>query len=681
MSQRTVKYLLAQKKDPVTDVNKAAEEEEEDEKPHKATKMSNLFGGFDDNDKDGSEDSNDSDNDKSETKPDTAKTAAQKAKSQKRNRNKKKNKAKAIEEVQPPSSNKNDPNSSLNDFEILKPEEEKSEEIKEEDQAEELKEDESDEGCLHLNPKLFNYNKEISKYFKNAKFNDSEEGMPKGNKKEMARIKMMKNAKHLRNLKSFVLVHNEAGFFTNPDRFTMEVVSTNQYKMRVFVLQPTSRYASLQEAYESLKETHDPQNIFDFLHTNPYHIDALYDMAEFFRLRGDFKQANELLERVLYVFEDSFGFDFKIFRENDVMLSFDHNQHSRIFFMAVSRFIDILGKKGCYRSAFEFNKFLVKLNPYHDPVGGLLTLDYNAISSKNFEFLFDFPHKFGEQYYKSKNFSLAYLPNYVYSCALAKFLYKMKDKENAGISEYATVEAAELKNAINTSFDHLSDTASTLLMHAILLYPKIIKDIATVNEYAKLTVALGGDKFINWQKKSYKDILNGDIFNVKNEPLYACLALQNNSDIEGLDKIMEIYVERSKILWKNNQVALWAKSCLGTILNAIETKEFKYEEFVEELYTAKAAKILPFEVSRYKGLVKHNFSDHVDRLDLNNIQDNIPQEGDDEDAPGRTRHIPMAPLNTNQGFLGLLLGSLLPWNQVVDNPNPPPANNEDHQHE
>jgi len=50
--------------------------------------------------------------------------------------------------------------------------------------------------------------------------------------------------------------------------------------------------------------------------------------------------------------------------------------------LALLKFTDILGKKGCYRAALEFNKFLVKLNPSEDPVGGLLSLDYNSLSSK-----------------------------------------------------------------------------------------------------------------------------------------------------------------------------------------------------------------------------------------------------------------------------------------------------------
>jgi len=50
--------------------------------------------------------------------------------------------------------------------------------------------------------------------------------------------------------------------------------------------------------------------------------------------------------------------------------------------MALLKFIDMLGKKGCFRSALEYSKFLLKLNPSEDPVGALFCIDYNALSSK-----------------------------------------------------------------------------------------------------------------------------------------------------------------------------------------------------------------------------------------------------------------------------------------------------------
>ena len=53
-------------------------------------------------------------------------------------------------------------------------------------------------------------------------------------------------------------------------------------------------------------------------------------------------------------------------------------------------------------------------------------------------------------------------------------------------------------------------------------------------------------------------------------PFFSFLSLQNDNDIEGLNKIFEIYVERSKIVWKNNMTILWIKAAIGFFLNQLE---------------------------------------------------------------------------------------------------------------
>jgi len=379
------------------------------------------------------------------------------------------------------------------------------------------------------------------------------------------------------------------------------------------------------------------------------------------RTQGDYKQTNQLLENILFIYEDSLSYECNIFEADDAILSYDENQFSRTFFLALNRFINVLGKKGCYRSALEFNKFLVKLNPYQDPVGGLLTLDYNSISCKNFDYLMKFPNKFGKQYYKDDKYSLIYMPNYLYSVALCKF-YKLTEDENVGISQYAGVTQEDFDRALAADIDPCEQNHNVNLLQAILLYPRVIREIINVNEYSKSTLQLGGDKFTNWQKKSFKDILKHEFLDSKHEYLYPCLNLNNNNDIEGLNKVIEIYVERSKLIWKHNKVTLWVKACLGMILNQIE-QGFNYEEFIEKMFTAEFKYKVPFEMSRYKGMLKSNFSDHVDRIDFANIPD--VQQGGVQNPEMQGYN----PINPNSGLLNLIFGSLLPWNHLAPSQN------------
>jgi len=84
--------------------------------------------------------------------------------------------------------------------------------------------------------------------------------------------------------------------------------------------------------------------------------------------------------------------------------------------------INILNKKGCYKSALEYNKFLLKINYLHDPMGSLLIIDYSAISASDFKFLYKLIKNFGKEFYNSDKSSILYMPNMIFSLALSKFL-------------------------------------------------------------------------------------------------------------------------------------------------------------------------------------------------------------------------------------------------------------------
>lgn len=88
--------------------------------------------------------------------------------------------------------------------------------------------------------------------------------------------------------------------------------------------------------------------------------------------------------------------------------------------MSLFKFMDILGKKGCFRTALEYNKFLLKIN-LNDPTACLLCMDYNGISSKQYEFLLNFV-KYFSHYIGINKHSIYLMPNFTYSVALAKFL-------------------------------------------------------------------------------------------------------------------------------------------------------------------------------------------------------------------------------------------------------------------
>ena len=63
--------------------------------------------------------------------------------------------------------------------------------------------------------------------------------------------------------------------------------------------------------------------------------------------------------------------------------------------------------------------------------------------------------------------------------------------------------------------------------------------------------------------------------------------------------------------------------------------------------------ILPFTPSRHTKLLSKDFSDQEDRIDFNGLQEQ-----------GNAPVVVQNPVNLDQNWLGLLLNSLLPWNNL-----------------
>jgi hypothetical protein len=122
--------------------------------------------------------------------------------------------------------------------------------------------------------------------------------------------------------------------------------------------------------------------------------------------------------------------------------------------------------------------------------------------------------------------------------------------------------------------------------------------------------------------------------------------------------VLEVYVERSKILWKSNEVMLWVKGALGFVLNQLD-KKFDYQSFLENLCTEECGGIpIPFALSRYENVSRANFSDRVERIDLNNIQDNQNMAREPQNANR---------MNLEGNSFMQFIQSLLPWNNLPQN--------------
>ena len=193
----------------------------------------------------------------------------------------------------------------------------------------------------------------------------------------------------------------------------------------------------MQEEFELLQQTHDPNLIAHFLQRNPYHIDALLTMSEVYQHHGQMDHAADCIKRCVYMLELAWTDQFDVSKGNcrmDVQ-----TEHNPGFFRALFLLMKQVGRRGCTRSAFETSKLLLSLDPQGDPMNVLLTIDYYALTSRQCQFLIDlvdsktpavdrFADSGTDHKKSSKTASpgasdtIAALPNFQFSVALAQYV-------------------------------------------------------------------------------------------------------------------------------------------------------------------------------------------------------------------------------------------------------------------
>lgn len=179
-------------------------------------------------------------------------------------------------------------------------------------------------------------------------------------------------------------------------------------------------------------------SLITFLQRNFYHHEGLLSFSEFLRLQGHFIDSFSFVERCLFAFENYFCSEFQCIMPSNAQEFLSEGEHfvpqveldysemaeplNRVFGECLVKYIDVLGRKGCSRTALEYCKLLLGLCPKRDLQGSLLRIDYYALRAREYTFFLDFVEKFSQQIYEKqtdKISCLKLLPNILMSCALA----------------------------------------------------------------------------------------------------------------------------------------------------------------------------------------------------------------------------------------------------------------------
>lgn len=186
-------------------------------------------------------------------------------------------------------------------------------------------------------------------------------------------------------------------------------------------------YQDVQRQFETCVESMDPQRMISMLQYNPYHISTLLQVSEIAKQQADHSVSGDLLERALFNFGRSVHSSFTTaLTEGKARLQFARPEN-REFWLSSWRYINNLGQRGTWRTAYEWAKLLLSLDPELDPYRVCLVIDQLALRGGQAEHFLQLSRCpfFADDLWRQR-------PNIQISSALAE--YKLKRPEECRAS-------------------------------------------------------------------------------------------------------------------------------------------------------------------------------------------------------------------------------------------------------
>ncbi|KAL8818606.1 MAG: hypothetical protein Q9191_007906, partial [Dirinaria sp. TL-2023a] len=202
-------------------------------------------------------------------------------------------------------------------------------------------------------------------------------------------------------------------------------VQSNGTKKYRFV--HNAAYQDVQRQFVSCVESMDPERMILMLQFNPYHISTLLQVSEIAKQQGDHSVSGDLLERALFSFGRSVHSSFSTaLAEGRARLDF-RRPENREFWLAAWRYVANLGQRGTWRTAYEWAKLLLSLDPEGDPYCIRMSIDQLALRGGQAEHFLDLTSTLQlQRYTRTRN------PNIEISKSLAE--YKLKHAQECRAS-------------------------------------------------------------------------------------------------------------------------------------------------------------------------------------------------------------------------------------------------------
>jgi hypothetical protein len=313
-----------------------------------------------------------------------------------------------------------------------------------------------------------------------------------------------------------------------PNSFLEMEITDNIKGWNYFKVVWKEEYIQQQKEFYKCVATADPNTLANLLATSPYHVDSMIQLSDACNVTGEYDMSADLLQRVIYRFETCWHQMFNPLA-NDTYCQLSYQEETnRSFFVALLRYIQHLSRRGCSRTALEYCKLVLKLD-FTDPLRVLLIIDVFALRSAQYQYLLNL---FNDKNHmillpnSETNVNLHMLPNFLYSCALAKF-------------------------HLSQANDSKTNEADLMIQHAIMMFPEILVPLfAKINEHL-----------------IYDDLENGTIDMAPHD------FLNRPAPLQPIAQLLALYVDHSHLLWKEANVLLWLKRNINQVLKRVTSND------------------------------------------------------------------------------------------------------------
>ncbi|XP_055002103.1 transcription factor 25 isoform X2 [Sorex araneus] len=284
-----------------------------------------------------------------------------------------------------------------------------------------------------------------------------------------------------------------------------------------FTFEHSEEYQHTQYKFLAAVDSMEPNNIVVLLQTSPYHVDSLLQLSDACRFQEDQEMARDLVERALYSMECALH---PLFSLTSGTCRLDYRRpENRSFYLALYKQMSFLEKRGCPRTALEYCKLILSLEPEEDPLCMLLLVDHLALRARNYEYLI----RLFQEWEAHRN--LSQLPNFAFSVPLAYFL----------LSQQSDLPEEEVSSA--------RDQASVLIRQALVMFPGVLMPLL---EYCSVRPdsAVANHRFF------------GPAAEISQPP--------------ALSQLVSLYLGRSHFLWKEPATISWLEENVHAVLQAVD---------------------------------------------------------------------------------------------------------------